>query len=286
MCLRIAYVDLPYTDEESVTIAEDEPAPDAVRDALLRAAIDDQRAHAVCVRTTIGGPTDAAADRLRLGRISMPSGTVLSIAGGHEGWLAGRSSTCRARLRRDLRALKRADGRVLRIADPRPQAARLVELQRATVDVTVGKGGIEVPVLMREAFFDGLWALPSPTRTVVAAEVEGRIVGSLVVLVAPGNLALVGPCGLDYEVAPRSRAYFCLWPEIVALAAEAGCTQVHMGSEAYENKLRLGAVKVETAFRVAYVSRALRLLAAPLTAALGDALGSGEKERGKEDDVE
>lgn len=272
--LHVAYVDIPYADEEAVWVAAEEPDGDAVRDALVREATADRRADAICVRTAPGGATDLAADRLSLRTVPMPPGTGLDLEGGYDAWLEGRSSTGRARLRKDRRTLERAGGRIVRIADPLPHAERLVALQHDTVEAALRAGGVEVPVPLRETFLEALAKLPEANRTIVAAEVDGRIVASLIVLIVEGDRAFVGPCGIDYAVSPRTRAYFCLWPEVVKLASEHGCRQVIFGSEAYENKLRLGATKLATQFRVAYGSWLLRLVAGPLTAALSEALGS------------
>ena len=273
--LRIAYVDLPYTDEESVALVPEEAEPDAVREALVRAAIDDPRSHAVCVRTNVGGPLDAAADWMALSTVPMPRRHV---------------AVARRRLRRLAREpLEHWQGPATkgfahagRAAVASCASSTRARTRRASWRCTgrrsisvVGKGGIEVPVQMREPFFAGLYALPEPTRGVIAAEVDGRIVAALLVLIAPAIGCSSALCGLDYQVSPQTRAYFCLWPEIIALAGEHGCKRVIFGSEAYENKLRLGAVKVPTRFRVAFVSCPLRLVARPLTAALSESFEGG-----------
>jgi hypothetical protein len=279
LTLHVAYVDLPSTDQEAVHVHPDEPEPERVIEAMLRAAIADRAAHAVCVRVEDGSATAAMADAIGLGRIPMPPGTRLALDGGFEAWRATRSANRREHLRKDRRTLERAGGELRRITDPAPYAAALAERVSETVASNLARGGAEMPFDMRPAFYEALAEIPAAHRTVVAALRDGQIVGALQTLVAPGDRLLVGPCGLDYERSRDVRAYFCLWPEVIALAAEHGCREVLLGSTAYLFKERLGAVRVATSFRVAYPSRVLRAIGGPLTRALADAFDAPAPER-------
>ena len=267
----VAYMEIPLLNQEGLFFAPD--ADSGERAKLARAMITafdaELPADAVCVKETIGRESGGT-EGLRFATLPFTSRYVLELAGDtltEEAWLANRSATRRATIRRNIRIFE-ATGAVLEtLTDPAAHASRLAELLCRTAAQARERGEIPMPMDVGPLWFERFPERMGGNGLVRVVRVGDEIV-AFSVLVLGHDTLFWRFVGLDYIESHSSRSYFRLVYDAVQMAVLHRLRFVDMGTGTAHVKLPLGCTAVPTHYCIRF-RRRLRHIG-PLIAALLD----------------
>ena len=153
------------------------------------------------------------------------------------------------------RRMIRGDGSVRIHRDELPDAERMFDLYRATVQRH--EEGLQHPIQITKTILRALAELPRAQRFVVGVYVRDELAVFCLCLITGGGM-LLRTTGVDRPLSRPVHGYTNSYPPPIELAERLGCDHVDLGPTTEDGKRRLGAHPISTSYLVDVRSRMLR----------------------------